>query len=558
MKIPEIPGNESERLQELLDYDILDSKPEQEFDDITEIATKLTGMPICLVSLVDKDRQWFKSHYGLDATETSRDVSFCAHSILKPNEPLIVPNSLLDERFSDNPIVTGDPFVRFYAGFPLITPKGNALGSLCLIDHKPNNINKDQIDSMLGLARQVMAQLELRKKVKELSRIQKTLKKSIVEEEKNSRAIASLLDLKSAIFDSTEYSLITIGLDGIILDFNRGAEKMLGYKRSEMVGLQTPMLFHDINEVTQVTDQLNKEFGTDIEPGLRTFTLRAEMGFAEERNWSYICKNGNRIPVNLSISCLRDSEGTSTGYLGIAKDITEQRKIEIMKAEFISTVSHELRTPLTSINGALGLLIGGVAGELPSKVQNLINVAKKNSDRLLSLINDILDFEKLESGRMDFHCEPKSISEILSINIESINPYANRFDVKIQYENLLTEDIHIFIDEKRINQVITNLLSNACKFSPAGSTVTLRLEKRVSRLLISVIDEGSGIPENFRNKLFQRFSQIDASNTRKTDGTGLGLSISKTMIDAMGGNLSYIPREECGSIFRIELPIETK
>lgn len=197
MKTPEIPQNESERLQALEAYQILDTLPEREFDSITEIASYICQTPISLVSLIDKDRQWFKSNRGLDVTETPREHAFCAHAINHPETPFIVEDSSKDDRFADNPLVTGDPHVRFYVGAPLVTSDGLAIGTLCVIDHEPRKLNDSQLNALRSLADQVIAQLELRKKVQELEQ----LKLALIEKNHETERFAHLIshDLKSPL-----------------------------------------------------------------------------------------------------------------------------------------------------------------------------------------------------------------------------------------------------------------------------------------------------------------------------------------------------------------------
>ena len=168
MMLPPLPTNEADRLHELQSYDILDTLPERVYDDIARLASYICGTPIALVSLIDRERQWFKARVGLDATETPREVAFCAHAILQPDRPLIVPDSSLDARFADNPLVTGAPHVGFYAGAPLVTPDGFPLGTLCVIDHEPRTLTTQQTDALTTLARQVVEQFVLRRNLKSL------------------------------------------------------------------------------------------------------------------------------------------------------------------------------------------------------------------------------------------------------------------------------------------------------------------------------------------------------------------------------------------------------
>ena len=165
-----IPADEEQRLSELRAYGILDTLPEQAYDDITYLASEICGSPIALISLVDEHRQWFKSAVGLEATETPRDVAFCAYAAFDPTQLVIVNDATTDPRFSNNPLVTSDPRIRFYAGAPLVTSTGRSLGALCVIDREPRELSPRQARALHALARQVMAQLELRRTVADLER----------------------------------------------------------------------------------------------------------------------------------------------------------------------------------------------------------------------------------------------------------------------------------------------------------------------------------------------------------------------------------------------------
>ena len=214
------------------------------------------------------------------------------------------------------------------------------------------------------------------------------------------------------------------------------------------------------------------------------------------------------------------------GTISTYSDVTDRKKVERTKDEFVSTVSHELRTPLTSIQGALGLIVGGALGPTPPEMKAMIDIAHSNSERLVRLINDILDIEKIESGGLEFRLQRQPLSPILRKSIEANAGYAAKYNVRIRFEEGAL-DAQADVDADRLTQVMANLLSNAEKFSTPGDTVVVTLERRGKMLRISIADRGPGIPAEFRDKIFGRFAQADTSDSRKKGGTGLGLSIVK-------------------------------
>ena len=231
----------------------------------------------------------------------------------------------------------------------------------------------------------------------------------------------------------------------------------------------------------------------------------------------------------------------------------ERKRLERLKDEFVSTVSHELRTPLTSITASLGLLIGKVAGILPGPAARLLSIAYTNSRRLVRLVNDILDIEKLESGRVIFDFTKVNVRSLIEQAIEANRGYAQSHNVRIR----LTESPsvgEVRADADRLIQVITNLLSNSIKFSPADNEVVVTIEKGSGVIRISVRDHGIGIPTDFRPHLFEKFAQADATNSRQKGGTGLGLSIVKQIVERLGGEVGFNDAPGGGTIFYVELP----
>ena len=315
MQKPQIPLNESDRQAALERYNILDTLPEQEYDDLTQLAASICGTPIALISLVDRDRQWFKSKVGIEASETARDISFCGHAVAE-DAMLNVPDVLQDPRFADNPLVVNEPNIRFYAGVPLRTSDNFTLGTLCVIDRQSRDLTPLQIEQLESLSRLVVSQLELRRNNKATNLLVSVLKSS---------KKAALL--QQAILDSVNLAVIATDLQGVIQSFNSGAEAILGYTASEIIG-KSPEIFHDVNEIIKSSHQLSDELNQPIEAGFEVFTAKAKLGEVFEKEWTYICKNGDRIPVLLSITAIRNEQKEITGFLGVAKDITAQKEAE--------------------------------------------------------------------------------------------------------------------------------------------------------------------------------------------------------------------------------------
>lgn len=1025
-----LPSNEAERLASLYALNVLDTAPEAAFDALVQLASQLCQTPYAVLTLVDKDRQWFKARLGFDHQQTHRDISFCAHSILAPDQLTYVPDTSQDPRFADNPDVTKAQGIRFYAGAPLTLSNGAVLGTLCVADSKVRALTAEQQHSLTLLGLQAVQLLEARQKAEQFYRQQRTLTtviehaplllgqvdtsfcfifcnqkyaewfgvdpsfavgksiqqifgdKAFAEAEpwlqlclsgqethyrsanaqgqifdinfvpqKNSEAVVesiviiaanvtevhrqqlqikqehnrmdaiidgsnlgtwewnvqtgitvynerwfTLLGLTSqqatsinlwtslthpedltrctellqrhfagltpyydskfrmrhqdghwiwihaigkvmswtaegqpllmfgihadvtealeketeilqtrswlqAIIDSsTEVALISTDPLGTIQLFNTGAERMLGYSAEELVGKYSPALFHDPAEVDAHAQLLSQIYDQQIR-GFEVFAYTARKGQSETRQWTYVCKNGDRKQVRVSVSAMRDEHNAIRGFLGVAiditqlehlnqalllseqryrsmldnlpgvvyrcrndehwtmlfisdevypllgyqasqlilnreisfaslnhpedkaqsnrliqqallsrqsfnveyrlfhkdgsirwvqelgqgvydeqgellyldgfiwdvteqhqarqalsaseqklsslyktaplaivlhrftdgafieanpefyrmlgcqqhtaaaeaasaawygsvttaqmtqlqthsrygpleqelqhcdghllpvsvtgvliknhqgeqqiwsiiQDITEHRRIEQMKNQFVSMVSHELRTPLTSISGALALVTGGVLGEVPPAMLSMLEIAKDNSSRLSQLINDLLDIDKLVAGKMHFELRLCLVSDLLEKAIQSNQPYADKYGVVLQLAE--QQDAMIMVDAMRFQQIMANLLSNAAKFSPAGSIVKVRSSQADGVVLVEVADEGPGIADEFKAHMFEKFSQADGADSRKSEGTGLGLSIVKELTEHMGGKVGFYNLSPVGSCF---------
>ncbi len=236
-------------------------------------------------------------------------------------------------------------------------------------------------------------------------------------------------------------------------------------------------------------------------------------------------------------------------------EIAERNRVEKIKHDFIATVSHELRTPLTSIKGTLSLLCSGTVCALPDEARSMLDIAENNSDRLMSLINDLLDIEKIESGKMDFCMQPVDMVELTNETLEINQGYADRHGVTL-VNNAVEAEAWTEGDKDRLIQVLSNLLSNAAKFSPPGSQIELSVARDNADIRASVKDQGPGIPQDFRSRLFEKFTQLDSADNRKTGGTGLGLSIAKAIVDYHGGTIGFTPNTDGpGTTFFFTLPV---
>jgi PAS domain S-box-containing protein len=379
--------------------------------------------------------------------------------------------------------------------------------------------------------------------------------RDISERKNTQKKLQETTSIQKAILDSANFTIISTTKKGIIKTFNSSAVRMLGYAKEEVINTQTPEIIHDKKEIIARAKQLSEELGYSIKPGFEVFVAKARLGQPDENEWTYIRKDKTTFSVMLSVTALYDSHNNITGFLGIGSDITERKKVEKTKNEFISSVSHELRTPLTSIRGSLGLILGGKTGDLSEKSTMMLKIANTNCERLIRLINDILDIEKIEFGKMPLKKADTLLNHVIETAINDNESYASSFNVKLSFEKNTKDSLIVNLDQDRIIQVLTNLLSNAIKYSPRGKTVVIKSKICESHVKIEVSDLGEGIPFEFHKSIFKRFSQADSSSTRKKGGTGLGLNIAKSIVDKHQGEIGFTSKIGKGCTFYFALPM---
>lgn len=367
---PKATGEEA-RQHALDDLGLLDTPSEREFDDVALLASFLCDAPIALISLVDKDRQWFKSRVGIDIAETPRDIAICAHAILG-EDVFEVGDAAADPRFADNPLVTGDPHLRFYAGVPLKTSDAQAIGTLCVIDRVPRHLDPRQRTALQALGRQVMRLIELRR----ATRLQASLRRDLVSE----------TALAHAIVEHAGTAIISSDLEGRVRTFNPAAEELLGYRAAEVIGTIAPRTFHLPEEVERQAAAMSARYGEPIS-GIDIFVRPLRDAHSHSAEWTYVRKDGTQVPVLLTLSTLRDADGTPFGYLGVVRDLSAAKE-----------KTHQLE--------ALARL-----GEIVRRSQQAFITRVPLHELFDRLLADILDYTRSEYGFIgevlrDEHGEP--------------------------------------------------------------------------------------------------------------------------------------------------------
>lgn len=332
--------------------------------------------------------------------------------------------------------------------------------------------------------------------------------------------------------------VVVTDADGLVEWINEGFTRISGYTLDELRGRKPGAVLQGPETDAATVKEMSR-------------ALASGRGFSREiLNYH---KDGTAYWVAIDAQPILDADGRVTKFVALETDVTERRHMDQLKSEFVSVVSHELRTPLTAIRGSLGLLAGGVLGDLPESSREMVALALDNSKRLTHLIDDLLDIQKLEAGKMHFEFSVIPLADLVATAVAAIAPYATRHEVGIAVHGEMPP-VPLRVDVGRFQQVMSNLLSNAIKYSPPGSEVGLsaRLESGWARL--NVADSGPGIPEEFRSRIFQKFSQADSSTTRAKQGTGLGLSIAKAMVEHMDGRIGFDSVPGQGCTFYVEFP----
>ena len=345
------------------------------------------------------------------------------------------------------------------------------------------------------------------------------------------------LRLAASVFENASEGIVITDVDGTIQSVNPAYTTITQLREEELSG-KNPRILQSGQHDREFYEQMWASLGGS--------------GHWQGEIWNRR-KNGEIFPQWVTINAIKDNRGRTTNYVGVAWDISELKASQRMKEEFITTISHELRTPLTSVLVSLGMLKTNMQEQLPEQAQKLITLAHSNSRRLVRLISDILDIEKIEAGKMTFHFEHLELAVLVQRVIEDSKGLAEQAQITISSQ-FLTADARINGDADRLMQAFTNLLSNAIKYSPPGDSVDVVVGEQGSMLRIEVTDHGPGIPKEFHNQIFKKFAQVGQSGTGREAGTGLGLSIAKLIVQQHGGQIDFQSTPGMRTTFSIDLP----
>jgi signal transduction histidine kinase/DNA-binding response OmpR family regulator len=590
MITPPLPPNEGERIAALQALQILDTPHEERFDRVTRLAQRHFGVPIAVVSLIDVNRQWFKSCQGLDATETPRDISFCGHAILQEG-PLVIPDATQDPRFAGNPLVTGAPHIRAYAGQPLKGPGGHALGTLCLIDYAPRAWRPEDLASLADLAaivEQELGAVEVAEALQERGRAEQALRRQTAFTELLTE-IATASNEATSVEAAVQFCLDRIcALMGWPIGhlYLKGDDGMGRLVPTEVWHLDDPARFAPFRTQTEAQPFAMGEGlpGTVMRTGkpvaypdiqqVQTFArLDAAQQVGVKSAFGFPLLSGAEVVGVLEFFACETVEpdadqmsimahaGAQLGRvvereraslaLRQAKEMAE--KASRAKSMFLANMSHELRTPLNAILGYSEML-SEEAEELgyAAFVTDLDKIHSAGR-HLLALINDILDLSKIEAGKMDLYYEAFELDELIAGVVATIEALVqkrgNRLEVAMPPDApIMTADV------TKVRQTLFNLLSNAAKFTQDG-LVRLEVALAGDEVHFTVSDTGIGMSDEQLAGLFEDFVQADASTTRKYGGTGLGLAISRRFAEMMNGRIEVESTVGKGSRFTLCLPL---
>lgn len=508
-----------ERLDALYESGLLDAAPSPSLERLTRLTCRVLGVPTAVVTLIDRNRQYFAAHSGLrsdlaEARETSLDYSFCQH-VVATGAALAVNEATLHPLVHDNSAISAYG-VHAYAGMPLRTTDGQVLGSFCAFDSVGREWSREDLEALEDLARAAMTEMELRSTLRLL--------------EEQGAQLESLLA-------NTREIVVRIAPDGTLSYANAAFRRIVGAPPAQP-------------ESGWLRGRLDAE---SLKRFDAAWLVARDHGRESALELRFQPPGGAAVEVEARL-VPNIKRGTLRGIRLFGFDVTEARQLERAKDQLIGVVSHELRTPIGAVQGALQLLSRLLPADLGAKPKELMALASRNAARLLSLVNDLLDVERLEAGRFTMERRPVAMAEIFAIAQDATAPLAEQRGVVLEWHS---GEIALSADPDRIARVIINLVGNAVKFTPQGKRVRVVASADADGCLVRVEDEGRGIPPEALERVFERFTQVSHSDATVQGGSGLGLTIARAIVLAHGGRMWVESEVGKGSVFSFTLPRQT-
>jgi PAS domain S-box-containing protein len=532
------PVVEKKRLRVLEKYDIDDYDDDIEMDQLAKLIAHICNAPIALISFMHENRQVFKGRFGMDIKGSDRNSSFCQYTILQ-EDIFEVPDTFNDKRFINTPFVKGFPYIRFYAGIPLITQEGYKLGSLCVIDSKPNVLSKEQRHALKVLSDVVILNLELKTKKLELE-------KEKLKIEINEKRYRGLFELSQGLIGEHD-------MNGRIISANLATAKSLEIPIEKLIGRN---MRETLSPDTR--DQFDFYLEKIAMDGYAEGVMHVKTTTGKSRYWAYknIKVEDNGYPFVLC------SSQDVTELINMEKELRRAQKITQLsieaKQQFLAKVTHEIRTPMNAIVG-FGKILSKT--NLENKQRKYVDAINTSGENLLLIVNDLLDTSKIEAGKMTFEEIAFSLKEVIASVVTILHYKAAEKDLILSVK--IEDDIPEYLigDPTRLNQVLINLAGNAVKFTEKG-VIEIFVKKEKSEenkiyLTIDVSDTGIGIPEDKLPYIFDSFVQANNDTSRKYGGTGLGLTIAKQIVELQGGTIDVQSTLGKGTVFSFHLSYAT-
>jgi len=512
-----LPPNEQQRLAVLLDLKILDTPPEERFDRITRLAARLFGVPIAMVTLIDAERQWFKSRVGIDIAGSPRSTSFCAHALLQDGV-MVVEDATHDARFSGNPMVVDAPHVRFYAGHPVSAPDGSHVGTLCLVDQAPRQFTEEECLVLRDLAGIVTHEIAARQ-----------LQDHLAEQRENETWLRALLE-------NAPDGVMMVDEDGAIVSLNPAAEALYGCTSADLKGRLARSLM--VESADGIADRVHAGQTVMMEgTGLRL--------------------DNTTFPLEFSVRALR-LEG-KLHYAAVVRNVAHRRDSEAAtrerdarRSKYLATATHELRTPMASVLGFSELLVKREFDQPTG--QELVNIIHAQAKVLISVTNQLLELARIEAGgRAGLRMGTHSMTDVLDQSLQTLSPQGKNARIKL----IIAPDVPLVAaDPQRLQVALANLIGNALNYSKADTTVTVTVQPQEHRGLpgveVRVADQGIGMNTEQVIRMYDAFYR--AKTLPEVPGSGLGLAIFKEIIELHNATVEVDSAPGEGTVVSLVLP----